>query len=621
MTNDEGNRLEGLERRVAALEAMQRGAIEPTMPQAPRTAPVQPDGPVSEPRDIRVARPPARDWEALVGRYGTLILATASVLAAVGTFIGWAISKGWFGPTPRVVLGLVAAAALAVAGLRLRRTERSFGSSLLGLSLAVIHVCAWGAGPALHLVSQGVAFGLAALASAALVVLARIEGDEPLWCVGFAGASIAPFVTSTGDGSMPMLAAYGAAVLAASGRALGDRDWRVAGRLFGATATLYVGALMSGTTRDNGPLLAFGLPLAVGFVGVLPWTGGIMRRNRMRPLGALAALAALRAGYEGAPLGEESRLALLVASAGVAWLVLVDLTAVLSAPVDDTLRRVEGDWVDAGLVPAAFAVAVLVALGNPQPSGTVLSIAAAVLLGAVVRHREGALRDAAVVAATLCALGAVVQLTGWNQFLLTGGVAVLGAACFAANLWRPSRSWITLGVITQAWAIVAALTQLGERTPYHYTPLVGSASAVAAVVLAALLVSRRMLRPGETSRVLLGGAVVWVFTWLHQEIAFAINPTAATLLRVSYYAITSVAAVWVGRARGVAILRHVGLGLAVIAAGTALYSARHLASIGARIFADLVAAAFLLAIAFWYRKPGSSPQSSEPTGPQSVKVE
>jgi len=56
----------------------------------------------------------------------------------------------------------------------------------------------------------------------------------------------------------------------------------------------------------------------------------------------------------------------------------------------------------------------------------------------------------------------------------------------------------------------------------------------------------------------------------------------------------------------VPILRHVGLGLAVIAAGTALYGARKLDAIAARIGADLVAAVFLLAIAYWYRRPGGS---------------
>jgi uncharacterized membrane protein len=81
------------------------------------------------------------DFESLIGRYGTLVLATISALAAVGLFLGWAIDKGLLGPTQRIALGLLTAAALAVGGLRLRRTERSFGASLLGLALAVVHVC------------------------------------------------------------------------------------------------------------------------------------------------------------------------------------------------------------------------------------------------------------------------------------------------------------------------------------------------------------------------------------------------------------------------------------------------------------------------------------------------
>ena len=95
-----------------------------------------------------------------------------------------------------------------------------------------------------------------------------------------------------------------------------------------------------------------------------------------------------------------------------------------------------------------------------------------------------------------------------------------------------------------------------------------------------------------------------------QEIAFALNPTAATLFRVTYYAVMSVAAVWIGRARRTAVLRNIGLALAVLAAGTALYGARKLDAIAARIGADLVAAVFLLAIAYWYRKPGSTRQSA-----------
>jgi hypothetical protein len=113
----------------------------------------------------------------------------------------------------------------------------------------------------------------------------------------------------------------------------------------------------------------------------------------------------------------------------------------------------------------------------------------------------------------------------------------------------------------------------------------------------------------KLSVVLRGAIVGWAFVWVHQELSFAFSETVATLLRVSNYAATSVAAVGVGRSRRVPLLRHLGLGLAVLAAGTALYGARDL-TIAAKIGADLVAAVFLLAIAYWYRRPGGSRPSS-----------
>ena len=68
MDNDKEKRLEELERRVAALEAMQRGAIEPRVPPIPGSPPLRFDAPAQEPRDIPVPKRPNRDWEALVGR-------------------------------------------------------------------------------------------------------------------------------------------------------------------------------------------------------------------------------------------------------------------------------------------------------------------------------------------------------------------------------------------------------------------------------------------------------------------------------------------------------------------------------------------------------------------------
>ena len=175
--------------------------------------------PASMPRfaDGPIVKKPKRDWEALIGRYGTLVLATATALAGVGTFVGWAIANGLLGPAARVGLGLGVAAGLAAWGFRLRKKERSFGASVLGISLAIVHVCAWGAGPSLHLVPTSWAFAFVAIASLALETFAHRENDEPLWTVGFFGAALAPFVTSEGGGSLPMLTAYGVGVLASAG--------------------------------------------------------------------------------------------------------------------------------------------------------------------------------------------------------------------------------------------------------------------------------------------------------------------------------------------------------------------------------------------------------------------
>jgi hypothetical protein len=288
------------------------------------------------------------------------------------------------------------------------------------------------------------------------------------------------------------------------------------------------------------------------------------------------------------------------------WLVLVDQTRVVTEEAPTGRRLYEGDWLDAGVLPLAFVVGSVMALdGSARASGIAFAVAGFVLLLSVMRFPQGSLRDAAAFATVLCALIAVLFLEKGQPLLITGTVAAISAACFAANVaWR-SVSWTTLGTIGFAWAVLANLGQLTNRDAYNYTPFATQESAVAGVLLLGIVAAWGLARDPKIELTLRVGAVAWAFLWVHQEIAFAFNPTAATLFRVTYYAATSVAAVGVGRARSVAILRHIGLGLAILAAGTALYGAHKLESIGARIGADLVAAVFLLAIAYWYRRPGN----------------
>jgi hypothetical protein len=610
VTSEERELVEALERRVASLEAAVRalsaGRDESRVEQRPIPQPYM--SPPPEPRPASWM-PKEIDVESLIGRYGTLVLATVSALAAVGTFLGWAIAQGLLGPTQRIALGLLLSAALAVAGLRLRRRERSFGASLLGLSLAIAHVCAWAAGPSLKLVPSWGAFLFAAVASIALAVFAHGENDEPLWSVGFSGAALAPFVTASGKSNLLLLSAYGILVLSSAGYAMGGRRWIVAGRLFLLAAAAYTLALATGFERQYGPLLAMSFPLFVAASGVVPWTAGWPRRERLRAMGALAALSALRAGMGmNLPLSP-ARIAVIIAAAGLAWLVLLDRTHRVAAPEGaPTARRLhEGDWLDAGVLPLGFILAALMALdASARGSGFAMAAAAAVLLMAIARFPQGSLRDAAAFAAVICALVAELLILREHGELLIVGVAALSVLCFAANVVWPSVSWTTLALIGLAWTALASLLDLSGRTRYEYTPFLTTESAVAMAVLASLLTAWWLARDATIKRVLRGAAMVWAFAWVHQEIAFAVNETVATLLRVTYYAATSVAAVGAGRARQMPLLRHVGLGLAVLAAATALYGARNLDAIAARIGADLVSAVFLLAIAYWDRRPGAA---------------
>jgi hypothetical protein len=97
---------------------------------------------------------------------------------------------------------------------------------------------------------------------------------------------------------------------------------------------------------------------------------------------------------------------------------------------------------------------------------------------------------------------------------------------------------------------------------------------------------------------------VWTFLWVLVELAMSYSPSTSTLLLVTYFAATAVASVAVGRLRRSARIRQVGLGLALVAAATSVYGASTYFDIGIRIVAYLVTSAFLLGIAYWYRRPG-----------------
>ena len=556
------------------------------------------------------------DLESLIGRYGTLALASLTILLGAGAFLSWAIAHGKIGPGMRVSFGALGAAAVAVVGWRLRsRGSKRYGSTLLALALALVHVDAWGAGPYLQLVPSPVALGVAAAASVALAVLAWVGDEEALFSVGVGGAIIAPFVTSRESGSVVMLLIYGYVVLACGLVALRGRAWRTAVIVTTAGCLLYTAAA-AGTTPRNLGEYANDYPAV--FAIAVAWTALLVTR-----------------GTWGARISGSAISALF----GVLVVQAID-----RAPAMDLL-------VLAALGTATAYATVFVAgqdgtgLADAKPTHQPLFTAAVLplVLGAVAvasAHDTATARTLVALAWTAAAAAAAYLLPASRPtHLMVGGItsgatllfafqdrAVESCVALAAHaaalsvLLRRERTRMLAVPIAVGLAILTMWTfqQLTDRPSYQYTPFLTAPSLAALAMSAAWLVvswnaSRVQLvdgRPGtlETRTVVrLAGAVV-TFMWGNTELSHAYSSDIATFLLILYYAVIGVAAIFIGRHRAIRVLRHAGLGLAIFAALKAMAEASSL-DIGWRVASYFLAGLFLLAVAYWYRDRDSAASS------------
>jgi hypothetical protein len=212
-------------------------------------------------------------------------------------------------------------------------------------------------------------------------------------------------------------------------------------------------------------------------------------------------------------------------------------------------------------------------------------------------------------------------------------VALLALALLALALHRarPSATWVVgAALVLLSAAGVAAFALVGRRA-YTYPPFGTEASLAALCVTLALglVVQYRgllteatdlaMPRPGgaaaESERALQRRIVIvspwaWAFLWCYLELSMAFSRSTSTLLLVVYFAATAVAGVAIGHTRQSAGTRKVGLALALLAAATAVYGATSYFEVGVRVLAYLVTSAFLLGIAYWYRRPGQMQNAS-----------
>ena len=542
--------------------------------------------------------------ESLVGRYGTLALAALIILMAVGALIKMAVENGLITPEVRIVSGFVAAALLAAAGFWFRgRGDVRYGGVLLALSLAVIDLVAWGAGPRFHLLPTTVALSVVDVASLLLAALALHDESEFLFVIATAGALSAPFVTSTGGGTALSLLLYGGTVLVGGMRVARDADWR---RAF---AVLWLGAPVYA-------LAAAALPMSQGWYGpylVLLFAGAC----------AASALAIGESGWR----GELPRAYLAVAAIGT----MVGWDAFASRPLPMTLavsvglavlthavllvrRRPHRYWMASALCLPFISLGV--AYAGARGSLSVAAVIAAwgvMSLGAwQIERRRGEPARGSTHLLAAGVLGSLAVTTwAWDTPLyLVAGLAAWGVV--VALMARDEESILPLFAVmlAEGSSALSALDQLASRSAYSYTPFTtrSSASALCAAAglgLAGFALSRGRLGTVADRSVRMGSLIGFLILWGRMEVAQAFNHDVASFLLASYYAACGVASIVAGGRLEVPKLRMAGLGLALYAAFKAVVEVTDISSVLLRVGAYAAVGVFLLGAGYLYRDRGS----------------
>ena len=541
--------------------------------------------------------------ESLVGRYGMPALAGLLILMAVGALIKVAVDKGLLTPEVRIGSGAVTAVLVALAGLYFRRRgDVRYGSVLLALSLAIVDLVAWGAGPRLHLVPTPVALGVVDLVAIALAALAVHDASEFLFTVAIAGALSAPFVTSDVEGPALSLLLYGGLVLAGALRSVRDGAWT---RAF---AVLLAGALVYS-------LAAGALPISA------TWYGPYL----VVMFGGACAAAALLTG-ERSWRGELPRayLALSVVGVFIGWdaiatrsFALTMSVAVALATITYAALFVRGvptrQWgPSAVLLPFVSLGVAYAGVHGGHTGAIVLGLWTLFALGAWrLEHVNGDTRRGGTHLLAASALGSLA-VTAWlwdTPLPFVAGLA--GWSVIVALLVRNEGNPAALAgvVLTAGSAALSAVDQLASRSAYSYTPFATRSSASALCAALGIWLAGDVILKGEGPArsiadrpVRLGALIGFLIIWGRMEVAQAFSHDLSAFLLVSYYAACGVASIVAGRRLGIGRLRVAGLALAIYAGVKGLMEVTDIGSVLLRVGAYAAVGIFLLGAGYLYRE-------------------
>jgi uncharacterized membrane protein len=203
MPPSENERLEALEREVAALRARIERIEQPERAERP---------PVPTPAAVAVAGPgstaeaPPREPISVEDLLGGRVLGWvggAAVVLGVTFFLVMAASRGWIDETTRVLLAFVGSTALLGLGLYLHERQERTQAALAAVATAIaaLYVTLTAATQLYDLINPVVALVFAGLVGTAATVIAVRWNEQVVAGIGIVGALLAPVLVDAGTSS------------------------------------------------------------------------------------------------------------------------------------------------------------------------------------------------------------------------------------------------------------------------------------------------------------------------------------------------------------------------------------------------------------------------------------
>ncbi len=151
----------------------------------------------------------SRSLESRIGSQWFNRIGIFAVLIGMAWFLKLAIDNHWIGPLGRVLIGLVAGAAIIALSERFhRRGYGAFAYSLKAVGSGILYLSLWAGFSLFHLIPAAVAFAAMILVTAFNGFLSWVQDSELLAVYAIAGGLSTPLLISTGENHEVALFSY-----------------------------------------------------------------------------------------------------------------------------------------------------------------------------------------------------------------------------------------------------------------------------------------------------------------------------------------------------------------------------------------------------------------------------